>query len=156
MAQGWQVLYTRPGWEAKVAEVLHRKKIEAWCPLTRLPKQGSEASRTAPVPLFTSFVFAKIEEQQRPVVLATEGVVSLLYWLSRPAVIHEVEIENLKAFVEKYASVRAEKTKVSREEIIRMVRFPAGTKLLNGSGTRLSLPSLGYQVVAVAAPQLIV
>ena len=56
----WFVLYTRPGCERKVAELLEKKHVEVYCPLSKTNKQWSDRKKPALQPLFSSYVFVFI------------------------------------------------------------------------------------------------
>lgn len=51
-------------------------------------------------PLFRSYVFAHIVEDEKPKVRETKGVLNFVYWLGQPAVIRDQEIEIIKHFWE--------------------------------------------------------
>jgi transcription antitermination factor NusG len=53
----WFLIYTRPGWEKKVAELLERKHVQVYCPLTKAQKRWSDRKKPALFPLFSSYVF---------------------------------------------------------------------------------------------------
>jgi transcription antitermination factor NusG len=48
------------------------------------------------VPLINSYVFVNIEEKHREQVFEVAGVVRYLFWLGKPAVVKEAEIEALR------------------------------------------------------------
>ncbi len=54
------------------------------------------------VPVFTSYVFIRLKtyNQERNAVLETPGVVRFLWWLGKPAVVRDKEIEDIKKFLE--------------------------------------------------------
>ena len=50
-------------------------------------------------PLFKSYVFVHIDETERSKVLMTDGALNFVYYLGKPAVIKEDEINNIKAYL---------------------------------------------------------
>lgn len=92
----WFAIYTRPKNEKKVVEGLKKIGIEVYCPMVTMLKQWSDRKKKVEVPLINSYVFVNIEEKNRSVVFEVSGVVRYLYWLGKPAVIQEQEIEVLK------------------------------------------------------------
>jgi transcription antitermination factor NusG len=60
-------------------------------------KQWSDRKKKVEVPLINSYVFVNIEESDRNIVFEIPGVVRYLFWLGKPAVIQEQEIEVLRA-----------------------------------------------------------
>jgi transcription antitermination factor NusG len=59
-------------------------------------KQWSDRKKKVEAPLINSYVFVNIEESDRNIVFEIPGVVRYLFWLGKPAVIQEQEIEVLK------------------------------------------------------------
>lgn len=93
----WYVIYTKPKWEKKVAEKLEQSGIECYCPLITQIKQWSDRKKKVEVPLFNSYVFVKLEEAERNSVFQISGVVRYLFWLGKPAIVKEEEIEIIKS-----------------------------------------------------------
>ncbi len=89
----WYVLYTRPKAEKKVADTLEKLNIDVYCPMTTEIRQWSDRKKKITVPLFRSYVFVKLKEKDRGKVFEVPGVVRYLYWLGRPAIVRDVEIE---------------------------------------------------------------
>ena len=93
----WFAIYTRPKNEKKVVAGLEKIGIEVYCPMVKQVKQWSDRKKKVEVPLINSYVFVNIEESDRNVVFEIPGVVRYLFWLGKPAVIQEQEIEVLRA-----------------------------------------------------------
>ncbi|MFD1601596.1 UpxY family transcription antiterminator [Flavobacterium artemisiae] len=92
----WYVVYTKPKWEKKVAEKLNQIGIECYCPLMFQIKQWSDRKKKIEVPLFNSYVFVHLEDIDRNKVFEVAGAVRYLFWLGKPAIVKDVEIENIK------------------------------------------------------------
>ena len=102
----WFAAYTKPRWEKKVSRVLEQKGVECWCPLKKTEKQWSDRKKVIEEPLFTSYVFVRIEETEKSVVLMTDGILNFVYYIGKPAIIRDEEIDIIKKFLsEKQASV---------------------------------------------------
>ena len=102
----WFAAYTKPRWEKKVSRVLEQKGVECWCPLKKTEKQWSDRKKVIEVPLFTSYVFVRIDETEKSVVLMTDGILNFVYYIGKPAIIRDEEIDIIKKFLsEKQASV---------------------------------------------------
>ena len=102
----WFAAYTKPRWEKKVSRVLERKGVECWCPLKKTQKQWSDRKKVIEEPLFTSYVFVRINETEKSVVLMTDGILNFVYYIGKPAIIRDEEIDIIKKFLsEKQASV---------------------------------------------------
>lgn len=95
----WFVIYTKSRNEKKVAELLQKNEVEAFCPLVKLRKNWSDRSKIVETPLFNSYVFVNLSEKDRNVVFNVPGVISYVFWLKKPAVARDSEIESLKTIL---------------------------------------------------------
>jgi transcription antitermination factor NusG len=91
----WYALYTEPRHEKKVADRLLKLGVEVYCPLVTQIKQWSDRKKKVEVPLLPSYVFVKLEESNRDIVFQVSGVVRYLFWLGKPAIIRNEEIQHL-------------------------------------------------------------
>jgi transcription antitermination factor NusG len=153
MEAKWYAVYTKPRWEKKVAELLSRQKIENYCPLNTVIRKWSDRKKKISEPLFTSYVFVRVMEQQHIQVKKTDGIVNLVYWLSKPAVIKDREIEAIREFLNEYKNVRLEKTQVNVNDMVRILRGPltqyeGNVMSVKSNTVKVVLPSLGYLMVA--------
>ena len=93
----WFVIYTKSRIEKKVAELLQKNGVEVFCPLVKLKKNWSDRSKIVETPLFNSYVFVKLSEKDRNVVFNVPGVIRYVFWLKKPALARDSEIEKLKS-----------------------------------------------------------
>ncbi len=148
----WYVLYTKPDWERRVSDLLNRKGLEIFCPFNRVRGDRHARRRFEIEPLFRSYVFAKVTEDQRAILKQTSGVINLVYWLDSPAVCSDGEISALRSFLKEHPSVRLEKAPVS----LPLHQTADGflkTREKNSNGWPVCIPmalvpSLGYIIVA--------
>jgi len=94
--KNWYVVYTKPKWEKKVAEKLNEMGIECYCPLIIQIKQWTDRKKKIEVPLFNSYVFVQLEYTDRNSVFQISGVVRYLFWLGKPAIVRDEEINIIK------------------------------------------------------------
>ena len=94
--KNWYVVYTKPKWEKKVAEKLNEIGIECYCPLIIQIKQWTDRKKKIEVPLFNSYVFVQLEDSDRNSVFQISGVVRYLFWLGKPAIVRDEEINIIK------------------------------------------------------------
>jgi transcriptional antiterminator RfaH len=92
----WFAIYTRPKNEKKVAEQLFKLGIDVYCPMVTQMKQWSDRKKKVESPLISSYVFVNLEEKDRNRVFEVHGIVRYLYWLGKPAIIQDHEIELLR------------------------------------------------------------
>jgi transcription antitermination factor NusG len=102
----WYVVYTKPRWEKKVHRLLNDKGLENYCPLNKVRKKWSDRMKIVEEPLFKSYVFIRVTEEEQLKVRMVNGVLNFVYWLSKPAVVKEKEIEAIKKFLNEYENVQ--------------------------------------------------
>ncbi|MFY8091430.1 MAG: UpxY family transcription antiterminator [Chitinophagaceae bacterium] len=95
----WRVLYVKPRTEKKVNEILLDEKIETWCPMHKVAKQWSDRIKVVEEPIFKSYIFVNIFLEQADKVKHTQGVLNYVYYLGKPAVVREQEIEEIKKYL---------------------------------------------------------
>ncbi len=149
----WYAIYTKPRWEKKVHYLLSEKKIESYCPLNKVRKKWSDRMKIVEEPLFKSYVFAKVSEDERTKVRMTAGVMNFVYWQGKPAIIPAKEIETIRKFMNEYENVMAEPIQLKEDGkvIIRQGLFmDQEAKILKIEGNRVKviIESIGYTLVA--------
>lgn len=95
----WYVVYTKPKWEKKVAEQLTKRGVDCYCPLIIQVRQWSDRKKKVEVPLFNSYIFVRLAEVDRNLVFESTGVVRYLFWLGKPAVVRDEEINTIKKWL---------------------------------------------------------
>ena len=96
----WYAIYTKPRNEKKVVANIQSLGIEAYCPTISVVKQWSDRKKTIIQPLLSSYVFVKLDEKDRSLVFQVPGVVRYLFWLGKPAIVREQEIQAMKELQE--------------------------------------------------------
>ena len=121
----WFVLYTRSNCEKKVSELLTKREIENYCPLNKVYRQWSDRKKIVDMPLFSSYVFVRVLEKELTGLKSlTSNIVNLVYWLGKPAVVKDQEIDNIKFFLNEYSNIKLEKRNVDINEDVLIMRGP--------------------------------
>ena len=153
MSGKWFAIYTRPRWEKKVNNLLIQKGIEAYCPLNKVRRKWSDRIKVVEEPLFKSYVFLKIKDENRADVRMTNGVVNFVYWNGKPAIIKEKEILTIKKFLDEFEYVEAIKIDIKPEDRVLITSGP----LMDQEGSvievknkmvKVCIDSLGYMLIA--------
>jgi transcription antitermination factor NusG len=153
MGSKWYAIYTRARWERKVAEQLIKIDVENYCPLTKVVKQWSDRKKLVEEPLFKSYVFVKVEVRQQSLLRQIDGFVNFVYWLGKPAVIRDEEIDLIKRFLNEHINVRLEKAEVNVHDRIKFLNGPfmemeARVITVNNRTIKALLPTLGCMMTA--------
>lgn len=94
--RNWFAAYTQPRHEKAVAQQLEMKGIEVFCPTFRVESRWKDRRVHLQAPLFPGYVFTKICQPQRSLVLSAPGVIRILSANGRPVPIPEAEIEAVR------------------------------------------------------------
>ena len=94
----WFVLKTKPNSEKKVATYLQEIQMEAFCPIRTEIRQWSDRKKKVQVPLLPSMILVNCEETERNKVFSVPLVNNYLFWLGKPAIVTNDEIEALRSF----------------------------------------------------------
>ena len=149
----WYALYTKPRWEKKVSRLLACKEIEHYCPLNKIQRQWSDRMKTVEEPLFTSYVFVRMQENDFLKVKQTDGVITVLHWLGKPAIIKDHEIEAIKSFLKDHDSVQVLQSNVVVNDLVKITQGPliyreGNVVEITNHFVKVVLPSLKCSLVA--------
>lgn len=103
----WYAVYTKPRWEKKVHRLLEERNVESYCPLNKVQRKWSDRMKVVEEPLFKSYVFVRVTEEEKTTVRITAGVMNFVYWLGKPAVVKDKEIKTIRLFLQEYEEVEA-------------------------------------------------
>src|SRR4249919_3531093 len=150
----WFAVYTKPRWEKKVYHLLSEKGLEAYCPLNKVTRKWSDRMKTVEEPLFKSYVFVRVTEDEKTSVRMTNGIVNFVYWLGKPAMVKDREIEVIRKFLNEYENVMAEPLNLQPDSkvLVRQGIFmdkEATVIKVQGNKVRVVIESIGYSLVAL-------
>lgn len=101
----WFAFYTKSRHEFKADIDFTSFGVEHYLPtITRL-KQWSDRKKKVVEPLFKGYIFAKVNEYERGIVIKSDAVVNAVAFRGKPAHVHDFEIENLKKILSKNPDV---------------------------------------------------
>ena len=149
----WYAVYTKPRWEKKVNQLLQDQGIETYCPLNRVRKKWSDRMKWVEEPLFKSYVFVRIPEHGHTQVRMVDGVLNFVYWLGKPAVVKDKEIEDIRRFMKEHSHVEVcpLELKPDSRVLIRsgvlMDKEAKVSRVLHQT-VEVVIESLGYRLVA--------
>ena len=134
-------------------QLLKEKGVESYCPLNKVRRKWSDRIKIIEEPLFKSYVFVKVNDEDRTNVRMTNGAVNFVYWNGKPAVIKEKEIIAIKRFLNEYENVEARQMNLKVDQ---RVRITNGTLMdqegkvldLRHKTVKVAIDSLGYILIA--------
>jgi transcription antitermination factor NusG len=153
MQKNWYVLYTRPQSEKKVASLLAKKRFENYVPYINMELTRVKRTKMLVRPLFQGYVFVYASQDQAKSLLHADGVISMLHWLGKPAVIADAEVEAIKEFTADYQSIELEKLPINSNNLEKSFYKSAYTVegnlvAVQNKTIKINLPSLGYAMIA--------
>lgn len=153
MSRKWLAIYSRPRWEKKVNQLLTEKGLESYCPLNKVRRKWSDRVKIVEEPLFKSYVFVRISDEDRTKVRMTPGVINFVYWSGKPAVIKEKEINTIKRFLNDHENVELQPINLQVDQRVKIITGPlmdqeGQVMSLHRKMVKVAIDSLGYVLVA--------
>jgi len=150
----WFAVYTKPRWEKKVASILEQQGIENYCPLNKVVKQWSDRKKVVMEPIFKSYVFVRVPEDEKWALKEINGILNFVYWLGKPARIRDEDIYTIRKFLNEFSDVTVEDA--PRLAVNSKVRVVQGVLMnyhgilveLSGNRARVMIQSMGIQLSA--------
>ena len=146
----WFVLFTKPNCEINVANALEGIGIRSYCPVYKKVKQYSDRIKKVDTPLLPSYVMDKIDNKDRNRVFNIPGIVRYVFWLGKPAIVRESEIELMEKYLSGiYHGISTTGMKKGKNFTIPAGPFKGQTgKLVSlfKNKIKLEIPSLGFLV----------
>lgn len=118
MSPQWFALYTKARNEKKVVERLNALGICAYCPLQKVLKVWSDRKKWVEEPLFRSYVFVQLTPHRLHEVFQAPGVVRYIYWLGKPAVVRDRDMEAIRLFLSDFGHEKMVVEPLAREDRI--------------------------------------
>ena len=104
--------------------------------------------------MFKSYVFVRITEADKTSIRMINGVVNFVYWLGKPAIIKDREIETIKRFLSEYEDVEVLAVALEPDTRVRirygvfMDKEGIVTKVMRNK-VQVMINSIGYVLTAV-------
>jgi transcription antitermination factor NusG len=152
--QHWFAIYTKPRWEKKVHKLLVERGFESYCPLNKVRRKWSDRIKTVEEPLFKSYVFVRVTESLRSEVRFVDGVLNFVYWNSKPAIVRDEEIIEIKKFMSEYEEVQVGSIELKTSDNVMLnagVMMGATgsiTRILGNNTIEVRIDSLGFVLTA--------
>ena len=153
MQKNWYIIYTKAKCEKKVASIFTKKRIESFIPMSSKQVTTGRKRKIIQSPLFESYFFANIEENEIRKIKMIDGVLNVVYWKQHPAIIQKEEIEVIRDFTSVHQNVIIEKTRVNMNDAIKVIDGPrysieGNILTVTNISFKVNLPSIGYALVA--------
>jgi transcription antitermination factor NusG len=157
----WFAIYTKYKCEKYVANILEKKRIEAYLPLLKKTKRYTRKIKHYEIPLINCYVFVYINKEEYNRVLETEYVMQFVKQRKHLISIPSDEINLLKRVVGEIQEVKAitsEWIEGQRVEVIAGQLSGITGQLIKKKGKHeflVELENIGYQLVLTIDPRLL-
>lgn len=118
----WYAVQSRPRWEKKVVAKLSERGIENYCPLQKRISQWSDRKKIILEPVFKGFIFVRVSDENIWSIKNIDGIINYIYWLGKPAVVRDEEIDTVRKFLNEFDNVEVESTHIRINEKVRVTR----------------------------------
>lgn len=123
--KNWYVVRTNSQAEKKVAERLRNLGFETYLPLLSTWRIWSDRKKKIEKPLISSVVFVRAEQTELKKFYPIPGVAGILTYLSKPAIVRDVEIQNLQILLQTEDPSQLEEVeRFEQGEAVEVVRGP--------------------------------
>jgi transcription antitermination factor NusG len=152
----WYVICTKPKWEQRVYEALKAREHECYCPTYSEVRQWSDRKKKIRRPYFNSYVFVRLNEEDRNLVFRVRGVLRYLFWQGRPARVPDPEMEELRHYLNEdtCSSPLVERLTIGKEVCVKrglLKGQPGRVERIGARHIQLTLPALGYRITVRTA-----
>ncbi len=148
----WYALYVQPRKEKVVHRELQKRDFECYLPLKKEIRKWADRKKQVELPLFTSYVFVKIEEYKQWNVLQVPGAVKFIWFGGKAVPIPEHQIESIKILIARDIAFELIPQQIRKGDLVRIKEGPfeglVGTVLRNDNKTRflISVNSIGTDI----------
>ena len=97
--KNWYVVYCKTNTEKKTALLLNEIGIKAYCPTRMEVRYWSDRKKKVEVPVLPSMILVHLKDKDRNTVFQVPTAVRYLYWLKKPAIVRDSEVEALKSIL---------------------------------------------------------
>ncbi|WP_107040079.1 UpxY family transcription antiterminator [Brumimicrobium mesophilum] len=146
----WYVLITKPKCEKKVEANLSKIGVKSYCPTRIERRQWSDRIKKVEIPLLPSMILVELLENERDIVFQVPGSLRYLFWMGKPAIVSDQEIEILNEIESDQVNfVKVEKLQEGNEIDIENLGSESKKgviKKISGNQCWVTLKNLGYTI----------
>lgn len=130
------------------------KGIEHYCPLNKVMKQWSDRKKIILEPLFKGYIFVKLQDTIKWEIKNIDGILNFVYWLGKPAVVKEEEIDTIRKFLQEFSGVEVieRQLDVNSRVLIKqgvLMNYHGIIVEITGNKAKVNIESMGLQLSAV-------
>jgi transcription antitermination factor NusG len=120
----WYAVYTNPRWEKKVQGLLQQQNIHTYLPTRQVLKQYTDRKKKVEKIVLPSYLFVQITKEQITEVRHISGVVNFVYWLHKPSIIKDANMQAFMQFMQVEGDLQFEKIEAQVGDTITLEKAP--------------------------------
>ncbi len=133
--ENWFAVYTKPRSEKKLSVLFNKFHIENYLPTLSLKRKWSDRFKIIETPLFTSYIFVRINYRQMYVkVMSIPNSVGFVQAYGKPAIIPQEDIDFIRSMIEEFPDkikvIEKEMLQKGKEVLIRTGPFKGRTGII--------------------------
>jgi transcription antitermination factor NusG len=137
-----------------VAATLLERGFNNYCPLNKVQKQWSDRKKVVMEPLFKGYVFVQVDDQKKWDIKSVDGILNYVYWLGKPAIVREDEINTIRKFLQEFSDVEVVNASLGAEDkvIVKqgvLMNYKGIVVEVNGNKAKVNIDSMGLGLSAV-------
>ncbi len=147
----WYVIKTKNNSEKKVAERLNNAGFICYLPLFTSIRIWSDRKKKIKLPLIPTVVFVNTYEDKLNNVYNIPGVIGILKYLNKPAIVNDYEINNLKIFLDQNIAFETDNLSlIDKGQFVEVIQGPfkgiigCATKQSRNYKIRIEVKSVNY------------
>lgn len=105
-------------------------------------------------PLFKGYVFVQLDDAHKWDVKKVDGVLNFVYWLGKPAIVRQEEIDTIQKFLQEFDAVEVVDASLSRNSAVMikqgvLMNYKGIVLEIIGNKARVNIESMGLQLCAL-------
>jgi transcription antitermination factor NusG len=133
----WMVVYTRSRFEKKIDKNLKEQNVTSFCPVVKSQNKWADRMKTVETPLFSSYLFVKINPLEFTKVRGVAGVINFVNHCGKPVIISDSEIERIELILSKYSDV----------ELVNLNNLSVGDRVKIKNGVLLNVEGIVNRIM---------
>lgn len=94
----WFAVYTKPRHEKLVRGYLTEQEIENYLPIIKIFRKWVDRIKSVEVPMFSSYIFVRINEKDHLKVLKTNGALRFISFEGKKIPVRDIEIDAIRKY----------------------------------------------------------
>lgn len=119
-----------------------------------MAKQWSDRRKIVLEPLFKGYVFVRVADESKWKLKEIQGILNFVFWLGKPAMVRDVEIETIRKFLNEFENVQIVDNQLKETDTVIinqgiLLNYKGIVLGIDGNKVKVHIDSMGLDLVAV-------